>query len=152
MATKKQEQGLVLASTSVPDAIAVINEKIKALKHIQDSVYVTSGSITMHGGNCNVKDETSITKLVQAYSSVLYRARAIDEAQAELGITSMPLTKVDGHTVEEWKQDIKLRLDILNQKETLDKLQGYKKQWEELMDKEDRKAILMKEMAEFVGA
>jgi hypothetical protein len=40
-----------------------------------------------------------------------------------------------------------LRIQIIEQKDKLDELNELKKEWEELLDKEDRKAILMKKMA-----
>lgn len=152
MSKKDATSTALTVQTSVPDAISVINEKIAKLKHIQDSVYKTPGRIQMAGGEKDIKVETSVTELVKAFSSVLFRAKAIDEAYTALGLDGKqrPVTKVDGGTVEEWTEDIKLRIAIIEQKETLDKLQSYKKQWEELMDKEDRKAMLLKDMEQFV--
>lgn len=145
-----QEMGLTVKS-SVTDVIDAINAKIKALKHIQDSVYKTPGNVQTSAGQKNIKDEKNITELVKAFASIKARATAMEDAYAELGMKEFPVVKVDGGTVEEWKDDIILRIQIIEQKETLDELNTYKKEWEELMDKEDRKELLLKKMKKFAG-
>lgn len=148
---KKENMGLTVTS-SVPDVIEQINKKISALKHIQESVYLTPGKVSMAGGQKDIKTETSVLELVKALSSVQARAKAIEEAYASLDYGTYPEVKIDGGTVAEWVADIKLRIQIIEQKETLDELNNYKKEWEELMDKEDRKALLLKKMQKFAGA
>lgn len=149
--SKKQTNALAL-TTSVPDAIQVINEKIAALKHIQESVYLTSGKVNGAGGQFDLKIATSVPEIVRALSSVMARAAAEEKAYEALGIASYPLVKVDGGTVEEWTKDCKLRIAIIEQKETLDKLQELRSEWESLMDKEDKKAMLLKKMEEFAAS
>lgn len=149
MASKKTAEatGMELTVATKPhEAIEKLNERIAGLKHIQDSVYVTSGKITMATGQKDIKEETDIDKLVTALSSVVARAEQKEKAYELIGITSFPVVKVDGSTVEEWIKDVKLRIDIINQKETFDKLVAMKKRWEELMTNEDKKALLIAEM------
>ena len=137
---------LISENPSVSDAIEAINKKISALKHIQESVFKTSGKITMAGGTKDIKEEKTVIELVKAFSGVIARTKAIEEAYAELGITTFPEVKVDGGTVKEWSDDIKLRISIIEQKDTLEELSKMKKEWEDLMDKEDKKALLVKKM------
>lgn len=148
---RTDSSAVVVASTSVPDAIQAINEKIKALVHIQDSVYLTSGKVKTATGERDIKTETNVTELVKAFSSLQMRAESLEKAYDALGMTSYPVVKVDGYTLEDWKKDILLRKQIIEQKDTLDELNAFKKEWEELMDKEDRKAILAKKMEKFLG-
>jgi hypothetical protein len=82
-----------------------------------------------------------------AFASVQSRIKAIESAYSELGRDEYPVVKIEGGTEEEWKQDCMLRIQIIEQKDKLDELNELKKEWEELLDKEDRKAILMKKMA-----
>lgn len=139
--------------TSVPDVIQAIQTKIVNLKHIQESVYVTSKKINGAGGQLDVEHETDPTKLVVGLSSVLARAAAIDQAYAALGFDedgqTRPTTKVDGSSVADWIKDVKLRLEIISQKDTLDELNSLQQEWTELMDKDDRKAMLLKKMEKF---
>jgi hypothetical protein len=134
--------------SSAPEALAVLNEQIKSYKHIQDSVYRTKGSLKLSDGSTiDLKSETSIDKVVMAFASVQSRIRAIESAYATLERTKYPVVKIEGGTEEDWKQDCQLRIQIIEQKDKLDELNELKKEWEELLDKEDRKAILMKKMA-----
>jgi hypothetical protein len=134
--------------TSAPEALAVLNEQIKSYKHIQDSVYRTKGSLKLSDGSTiDLKSETSIDKVVMAFASVQSRIRAIESAYSALERTKYPVVKIEGGTEEDWKQDCQLRIQIIEQKDKLDELNELKKEWEELLDKEDRKAILMKKMA-----
>ena len=138
----------VATVSSAPEALAVLNEQIKSYKHIQDSVYRTKGTLKLSDGSTiDLKSETSIDKVVMAFASVQLRARAIETSYSELGRTKYPVVKIDGSTEDEWKQDCLLRIQIIEQKDKLDELNQLKKEWEELLDKEDRKAILMKKMA-----
>jgi hypothetical protein len=145
MAGKKLELATI---SNVPEALQVLTEQIKSLKHIQDSVYKTNGKLTLtNGGTVDLKTETSVDKVVIAFASVSLRAKAIQNAYNEFGITTHPIVKVEGFTEEEWKQDCLLRIQIIEQKDKLDELNEMKKEWEELLDQEDRKAMLLKKMA-----
>ena len=145
----KAKASLEIATvSSAPEALAVLNEQIKSYKHIQDSVYRTKGSLKLSDGSTiDLKSETSIDKVVMAFASVQSRIRAIESAYATLDRTNYPVVKIEGGTEEDWKQDCQLRIQIIEQKDKLDELNELKKEWEELLDKEDRKAILMKKMA-----
>jgi hypothetical protein len=145
----KAKASLEIATvSSAPEALAVLNEQIKSYKHIQDSVYRTKGSLKLSDGSTiDLKSETSIDKVVMAFASVQSRIRAIESAYSALERTKYPVVKIEGGTEEDWKQDCQLRIQIIEQKDKLDELNELKKEWEELLDKEDRKAILMKKMA-----
>lgn len=141
---EKQEVAVVKPS----DAIATLAKKIESIKLITETQYKTNGKIQTTSGSLDIKTVTNEEELVKAYSSVSARINALDKAYEELGYTSYPAAKIDGGTLEEWKHDIQLRLEIIRQKNTLDNLEGLKKEWEGLMDKEDRKELLLKKMNE----
>lgn len=134
---------------SVPNAIEMIDQKIAALKHIQDSVYKTPGKIKLASGEMDIKTQTNKDELIRGFASVMARIQQIEAAYAKVGITSYAVVKVDGGTLDEWISDIKLRGEIIDHKETLETLNGLKKEWMELLDKEDRKAILAEKMRKF---
>ena len=153
MATKtKKAAGAelsTLATFSVPDVIAQLEKKIKELDHITDSKYRTSGNLDGFG---DIKKETSIANLIKAFSVVMAKANAYQAAATELSIATFPVFEVNGGSVEDWKKDIQLRIAIIEHKETLDKLQGYRDKMKEFLSKEDQKAMLMQEMAEFLAS
>ena len=145
--TKKAELAVMVAETSVGDAIQVLNDKIASLKHITESVYCTSGKVVMSSGSTlDIKTETNKENLIKAYASIKARVSDIEGAYEDLGIVKYPLVKIDGGSIAEWKKDITLRLAVIDHKDEVDNLTSMKKEWEELMDKEDRKALLLKKM------
>lgn len=137
---------LTVMNTDTPSLLDALNAKIKALKHIEDSVYKTSGNLEGFG---DIKQELKIENLIRAFSMVMGKADAYAKASVELGLDSVPAFQISGGTVADWKQDISLRIQIINHKETLDKLNGFKSKMESFLSEQDKKALLMKEMEDF---
>jgi hypothetical protein len=131
---------LLPATSEIGKGLEKINEKLKTLKRIQESVYKTTGKLA--GFTTNLKDETKTTELIKMFSAVQGRAEAYDKAAASLGYETFPVFKLEGSTVDEWRDDIKLRIDIIENKERLDELNSIKKDLEGLMDKEDKLAMI----------
>lgn len=144
--SNKQSNALVVADTTVPDALAILDAKIASMKHIQESVFRSPKKISVGGGTIDLETEKSVDNVVKGFAQVMLKASIIEKAYDELGITSRHTPKVDGATVEDWKADCLLRIQIIEQKDTLDELNKLKAEWTELMDKEDRKAMLVKKM------
>lgn len=151
MSTKKSNKstegttGLTVISDT-PSMLDALNAKIKALKHIEDSVYKTSGNLDGFG---DIKAETKIENLIRAFSMIQGKAEGYAKASVELGLETVPAFQVSGGTVADWKQDIQLRINIINHKETLDKLNGFKSKMESFLSEQDKKALLIKEMENF---
>lgn len=145
MSNKKQEVAIIAPAT-VLDGIDLIDQRIAQLKTIQDTPYKTSKKLKSVNGEVDITTETSVDVLITGFSTVLAKAAAKEKAYQELGYTTMPVVKIDGSTISDWKEDIKLRIAIIEQKETLDELNEIKKSYTELMDKEDRKKELDKKL------
>lgn len=145
---KNQTSALAIQdSSTIADGLAIIQEELKKLKHIQESVYKTSGTI---GGFKNkIENESSITELIKMASSIVGRERTYNEAAESLGLSQYPVFSCDGGKKDEWLADIKLRIDILQTKERYDELKGYEKDLTDLMDKDDKKRILFKKLEKF---
>jgi hypothetical protein len=146
--SNKKDKG-VLALTGVLGGIDLVNQRIADLKHIQESVYKTTGKIS--GFANKIQDETNISELIKMYSSVAGRAASYNAAAKDLELTTVPVFKLEGSTVKEYKHDVQLRIAIIANKETLDELNAIKKEYTELMDKEDRMALLAKRLEKFGG-
>ena len=132
---------------SVPDVISVLDEKLKALKHVTDTKYRTSGVLDGIG---DIKSETKIDTLIRAMASVLVREETYNRAAAELGLTTFPSFQVNGCSSADWKHDIRFRIDVINHKETADKLKDYKDKMSKFLSEQDQKNMLMTEMANFL--
>lgn len=147
MKENKKTNAVALKETNkIPEMLTVLDGKIAELKTITDSVYKTTGNLEGFG---DIKAETKIENLIRAFSSVNGRKKAYDEAAAILGLTSHPQFTVSGGTVEDWEQDIKLRIEIITHKDKLDKLNEYKEKMSKFLSEEDQKAMLVNEMTEF---
>ena len=146
MSKKNQESTLALPTVTVFEGIEAVNAQIAKLKHISDSVYKTSGRVA--GFSNNIQTELNVTELIKMYSSVKGRANAYNDAAEELlgADASYPVFKLEGNSVEDFKADILLRIDIISHKEKLDELTAIKKEFTELMDKEDRMKLLAKKL------
>ena len=131
----------------VPSIIQVLDAKLNSMKHITESKYRTSGTLDGIG---DIKKETKIENLIRAYASIIAREEVYNKAAIELGITTYPTFEANGSSSEDWKRDIKLRIDIINQKETADKLTEYKDKMSKFLSAEDQKNMLMSEMASFL--
>ena len=138
----------VALSMEVPSVIAALEAKIKALDHITDSKYRTGGNLDGFG---DLKKETNIGNLIKAFSSIRGREKAYNDAAEEMGLTTFPVFEANGSNAEDWKQDILLRIAIINHKDTLDKLTEYRNKMKEFLSKEDQKAILFAEMEAFMS-
>jgi len=132
----------------ITSIISALESEIKSLDHITDSKYRTSGNLKGFG---DIKTETKIENLIKAYSSIAGKETMYNNAATELGLTTYPLYTVDGSDSESWKEDIMLRINIINHKEKLDKLTEFKKRTEELLSKEEQKALLVSEISNFLN-
>lgn len=147
--SKQDKKANELAIPGVVQGIELVNVELKKLKSISESVYKTPGRIT--GFPNSLQNETSISELIKMFSSVQARETAYDNAQTLLAIDSAPVFKVDGGTAKEFEHDIKLRIAIIQNKERLDELTAIKDEYTQLMDKEDRKALLDARLRKFAG-
>jgi len=147
----KPTSELALPTTSVFEGIELVNKQIEKLKHISDSVYKTNGKVP--GFTKNIQDETNISELIKMYSSVAGREVAYNNAALELLGTeaTYPVFKLEGATSADYKTDIRLRIDIINHKTRLDELTAIKKEYTELMDKQDRMKLLAKKLESIVA-
>lgn len=143
----KETTALTIA-TGTPEALKAINAKIAALKHIEESVYKTSGELE---GFDNIKTETKLENLIRAYSVVKFKEQAYEAAAKDLGLKTYPQFSIGSGTAEDWKKDILLRIEIINHKETLDKLNSFKTRMEGFLSEQDKKALLLKEMEEYLA-
>jgi hypothetical protein len=115
--------------TTTSKNIELLDIKIKEMKEIETSKWLSNGKISLTNGQVDIKTEISIEKLAMGFANVRIATKAIEDAYAELGIESYPVVRIGGNTVEEVKHDILLRKKIIEQKETMDTLTTLKNEW-----------------------
>lgn len=149
--SKKSQTSTALAvvGSDVPTLLERVNAEIAKLKHIQDSVYKTTMKDPQFG---NLKEEKLIPNLLRVFSTILGKQHYYEAAAEELGLSSYPVFHYEGSEVADWKHDILLRIAIIEQKDTLDKLNQFKERASKLLSEEDQKNLLARDMAKFLGA
>jgi hypothetical protein len=147
--SKKDKQSVELSvSTGTPEILQALEKKISSLKHIEETVYKTSGTLDNFG---SIKTETKVDNLIKAFSMIRGKHDAYAKSAVELDVKQVPQFSISGGTLEDWKHDIKLRIEVINHKDTLDKLNSYKERMSKFLSEQDQKAMLMKEMGDFLG-
>lgn len=145
--TKKAElPALVGASTNT--FLEAIEKMKKSVEHINVSKYNCTEKTTIMDGIC-VQKEESIAKLIEAHAYLRKKKEAYDESAAILKLTTYPPYKEDGVTCEDLCQDIELRVNIISNKKTLDKIKEFEKRAQELMSENDKKEKLAQDLAKF---
>lgn len=137
----------VIHGANVIDSLEQIDAKLKSLKHITDSTYRTSMNLPGFG---DLKQETKIDVLLRALSMVNGKEKAYNEAASLVDLPSYPAFTEGGGNTKDWIQDIKLRIAIINSKETHDKLQEYKTKMSTFLSQQDQKNMLEQEMNSFL--
>lgn len=145
--TKKKETGLVLSGSGAAEGIDLLNQKIDALKFIRTTSFKTSGK---YEGR-DIRKITSITELIDLHSSISLRIEAYNQSAKVLGLKKFKAKTFDNGTLEQWTEDIKLQLQVIEYDSTLKELEADKAEYEKLLDKQDRLAMLNQKMAKKYG-
>lgn len=143
--SKKNTAIMLSKNADVPQVLEVLKKKLASLKEIVDTPYKTQGNLEGFG---DIKVETKIENLIRAYSSVKGREKAYHDAAKDLGKTTYPAFVVSGGDADAWKSDIMLRIAIIEQKETHDKLSNWESKMKNFLSAEEQKELLIKEMTE----
>jgi hypothetical protein len=143
---RKNEVALTFTSNQVPDMIKVLEDKLAAFDGISESNYRTSGQIDGLG---DIKTMTDLSSLIRANGMIMQSEEYYNQSAQAMGLDKYPQFSYKGNTAEDWKKDIKLRYDLINQKETIDKLNHFKSKLETFLSEEDKKNMLLKEMEAF---
>lgn len=135
-----------LVKTSVSSQLEEVTKKLEKLQAIHESVYKTGSSFAPSGFN-PIQSETNIETLIKMASAQIGKERSYEEAAKELGLSQYPVYKEKGYTKDEIITDIKLRIAILTTENKRNELLEIKRGFEELMDKDDKLALLNQRIA-----
>jgi len=138
---------LAVQDGNVFEYLEKVQKKLKEVKQITDTPYKTPGRFTgSNGVTLDIKSEMNVDELVRGFSSIQARIKALDEGYETLGFTSHKLSQVDGGSLADWTADIKLRINIINNQEKLNKLSKIKDGLTSLMDNSQKASLLMSEL------
>jgi len=136
-----------VVKTSVAEQVKSVTEKLEKLQTIHETVYKTGSSFTIKGFSNPIQTETRIENLIKMTASTVIKATEyVGAAEKVLGLSNYPVYKENGFTDEEIISDIKLRIAIITTESKRNDLLEIKRGFEELMDKEDKMALLMQKI------
>ena len=138
----------LFTSEDVPSMIKALETTLKSFEGINESNYRTSGNIDGLG---DIKTMTDLSLLIRASGMIIDSERVYNQGAEAMQLETFPQYSYKGNTVADWLQDIKLRYDLINQKDTIDTLNTFKKELEGFMTEQDKKAVLMTRMQEFLN-
>lgn len=142
MATKKAvKTEVALVDASVPTILDGLRNQLKELNKVTDSGYRTGGNVNEMG--VDIKTETSISKLIKVHATLKASSETYDQSALELGLTEYPAWNYGGNSLNDWTQDIQLRINIITHKERKEALEGAIKEMEQFLTEEDRKAQVL---------
>lgn len=146
--TKKT--GMVLSADSkTNDMLEALNAQIEKIKHIETTKWKAGEDLPQFG---NIRKEMKIENLIRAGSMVQNMERAYDDyATKTLKLKSYPKFTIGNGGSADWDHDIALRIEIINHKETLDKLNGFKTQIEGLLSDQEKKELIVAQLADFLS-
>lgn len=153
MSTEKKESVVSTALVTPVDAltgIEVLKEAKAKLKEVAEKVYKTNGKVEGCSVTSTIMEEKNIGNLIKMLASVMARKRDYDLAADELGLgEGYPVFSLGGNSVADYTADIKLRIAVINNQETLDEIEELTKSYEAIMDKSDKERLLAKRLAAF---
>jgi hypothetical protein len=132
----------------ISNALGLLEKEIESLNEITDSKYKAGSSLDGFG---NIQTCTDISTLIKAASSIRSREKSYLETAEDLGLRMYPKFNLNGGSSDDWMHDIKLRINILTHHEKLEKLKSYREEMKTLITKEERKAMLFKDMATYLN-
>lgn len=143
-----KKQTTALSTNAIPNAIAKLEEKLKSFEGINESAYLTGGEIE---GFHNLKEVADLKQLIKMAGTLVDSKRIYDSGAAGLNLETFPMYEYKGFSVESWLKDIRLRYDLINQKETIDRMNEFKAELAQFLSDEDRKAIVLEKLKDFMG-
>lgn len=147
---KKAEVALVVnkGEVSAISVLDVVNQKLDSFEGLRESNYRIPVPII---DNFNLREETSIEEIIQLHGELKLKDKLFKESQIELGVKRCkPYTQCGG-SIEDWTHDMRMRIQTINEKETIDTLKGLKTKWEGRLTEDQQNEILAKETAEILS-
>lgn len=135
-----------MTQENIPELLQVVVDKIASIKKgLPDAPKATE----QLPGFGYIKDIKDTATLIHAYSSVSNREKHYYEAAAELNVKgkTLPKFKLGNTSAEDWKTDIKARINVVIHQTELDKLNKMKDKLESNLSVKDKLARDLAEIA-----
>ena len=124
-------------------------DAIKAIKRADDEDENVKGKNLPGFGELSSITDTS--DLIKAYSSILGREKAYNEAAQEMKLTKIPDFKIEGVTADTWKKAILRREVIASSSAKLERLEKVKVIMTDMLSKEEKQKAKLRELDDILG-
>lgn len=137
-----------LSGKTVPEQLAIIAAAMSKLQSVKESSYKTNMQSAEFG---DLKACTDIKQLIQSGSIILAKETAYNNFANALGLQTVPAFSVGGGSVNDWIQDIKLRIAVISEKDVREKLQKAHDKLSQFLTDAERRKQAEQEIADLVG-
>ncbi len=137
-----------LSREQVYNNLKKVLDKIKDIKDKKGKINLKSGNLFLEEFGC-IQDNDDTNKLLYIYSWLgEFKAKVVDAAKA-IGLPFDEKTvEIQGLTIEEWQEDVKLRVVQLNEKVILKKLEKIQETLEKHLSEDDAFKLDMDKVAD----
>lgn len=138
----------ITVKTPTQNVIEAIDAKITSIKRISESPFKTAMVLDSPFGD--LKNERKVDTLIRAAGSIIGMGDHYEKAAKALKVETYPTFMLKGCRVEDWLHDINLRIQIVNQEETLKELESLRAEMGQFMTAEERKEVVLEKMKKFM--
>lgn len=133
------------ADETIKKLFDIVQIKKSEIEKLNKPNWLTNCSLPQsNGNNVNIHTISDPDKIVEAYASILVSEKAYEEASRELGVKFN--YKISGYTPEDWKTDLKTRLDKIQIKTKQDELSNLEKRLDALVSPEMKRQLELDEI------
>jgi len=122
--------------------VAKQKEKVAATEKETKRQWITTGSFKLPSGTVNLQI-CNKEQAVSVMSHILMLQNFHNQACKELDITSQ--FQIDGFSANDWREDLKKRIALINIKEQKDKLARVEKSLESIMSEDQKRNLVLQQ-------
>ena len=145
MSKNKSDTAVAVISetSSMGEIVAHLDKQYAAIKKITTTAYKGPKVV----GGIDIQSCRDVRVLLHLLATAQLSEKVYNEAAASIDLSTYPTYQTqEGATVEQISHDIKLSIKIAQIDKQIKRYQALKKEAEDLMDKEDKKALLLKKL------
>lgn len=130
--------------------IELLKEELRHLQKIQESSYRADVSMSPVCNN-KISEETCVEKLIEFHSVTSVRTAAYNTSQERLGVTEAKSFKMNGGTLPDIEDSIKLRIQIIQTEDRRKVLEELVKEGESLLTQEHKAQLFAEKIERLTG-
>ena len=149
---KKEKNTTLAVRDKLTTALSSINEQLSKFEAISTAKHQTNGQFSWNpnytgGGNSiDVHKCTDLMLLLSIYTSLRTKNRDYVETVEEIKLDEYPNYSWQGHTWEQWKQDLAIRIMVVNKEKAITKLKSQKDILSKHLSEDEQLAATLNEL------